>query len=484
MQQLTVWVSSHLVLDKSALPREMYQALRQALTFSNPEYSSRASMARSTFRVPSRISLLEESDNQVRIPRGALSMLQSLASKRTVQLKFVNQTTWLSVERLPESQLRIQLRDYQSTAAARLLDRVQGYICLPCGAGKTVLGCAAVVMSGQSAIVLVHTLDLAQQWAQTFSRLYGVHASTDHPPSRPLKPRQIAIFMIQALHKAGEAGNPSIKSAGCILLDECHHAPAKTFRDVFALSTARYRWGLTATPERSDGWGFMLPLVIGPQLFTMNTSDLLDSGHLEKPKIYALHSGVHISYENHTTRSGNLNMGSLVTALAQNESRNKLLETIAVHAAKRGRSVLVLVPRKSQAHALASRLVSAGIRSVALTSAVPKQKREQLLHKMRRKEVVVAFATQLADEGLDVPVLDTLVNANPGRAAGRAIQRIGRILRKSEHKAEPLLIDVIDGGLFRSQFNARRAAYRSQLKVDIHETVHADKLQQFLSRIM
>ena len=457
--EVEVVVASELELRVRDVPVPMLQALRAALTFDNPAHAQRTAFDVSTVDVPARVSLARHDRESLFVPRGALSLLRSIARRSNVSLRFTNRTKTARANSCSLDDLPVSLRPYQRDAAEAMLRRVQGYVRLPCGAGKTVL-------------VVVHTIDLAQQWSSTFSKLYGRRVRAT-PSLRPLEPGEIAVVMVQALHSAGRRARPLLASAGCVLLDECHHAPASTFRAVFEHCAARLRWGLTATPDRADGWSFALPLVLGPELYGLATADLLALGHLVEPMICAVHTRVAIDFDEHTNRSGRLNMGSAVSALCEDDQRTTLLLDLAELAARHERSVLLLVPRKALAHSLASSLCERGVAAVALTSAVPKTQREGALQALRERRVQVAVATQLADEGLDVPVLDTLINASTGRAAGRAVQRVGRVLRQAADKRPPIVVEIVDPGPFRSQWKSRREAYRSELAIDVARTFSA-----------
>ncbi|MBT61240.1 MAG: hypothetical protein CMA63_06805 [Euryarchaeota archaeon] len=475
-KEVEVRVGSEFEIARQDLPTSMEQTLRQLLTFDNPDHVKRSAMNVRTHNIPHRVSFARSDGSILRIARGALDILRRVADRCGVSLRFINETMSSRGSTLSMEELSIDLRPYQKEAVNSMIQRVQGYVRLPCGAGKTVLGCAAVLMTGESTIVIVHTIDLAMQWADTFSKLYGRKVRT-HQSFRPLKSGEIAVVMVQAIHNAGRASHALLQSAGCVLLDECHHAPASTFRAVFENCSARFRWGLTATPERADGWTFALPLVIGPELYGMTTSDLLNLGHLVKPSIIAVITRVPINFDDHTNRSGRLNMSSAVSALCEDEGRNELLAGLAKSAASNGRTVLLLVPRKALAHSLATTLCERGVSAVALSSSVSKTQREGALRALRERRIQVAVATQLADEGLDVPVLDTLINASTGRAAGRAIQRVGRVLRKAADKRPPLVIEIVDPGPFRSQWKSRRIAYREQLSIEIEHTMDVRDLE-------
>ena len=73
-----------------------------------------------------------------------------------------------------------------------------------------------------------------------------------------------------------------------------------------------------------------------------------------------------------------------------------------------------------------------------------KKQRREVLRLAEDREISALFATTVADEGLDLPGLDTLMLTTPTKSMGRIQQRIGRIMRRAENKKEPLVIDLVD----------------------------------------
>lgn len=86
--------------------------------------------------------------------------------------------------------------------------------------------------------------------------------------------------------------------------------------------------------------------------------------------------------------------------------------------------------------------------------------------------------------GLDVPGLDALVVASTGRAAGRAVQRLGRVMRVAEGKAQPLVVDVVDPTPFGGQAAARARAYLQQLGLAAPPVITRSELWDHLDRVL
>ena len=85
-----------------------------------------------------------------------------------------------------------------------------------------------------------------------------------------------------------------------------------------------------------------------------------------------------------------------------------------------------------------------GISAATLVGRMTKKQREEVLHSANDRDIKALFATTVADEGLDLPGLDTLVLTTPTKSMGRIQQRIGRIMRRAENKKEPLVVDLVD----------------------------------------
>ena len=152
-----------------------------------------------------------------------------------------------------------------------------------------------------------------------------------------------------------------------------------------------------------------------------------------------------------------------------------LIVDLIMEAVEDERTSLVLVPRVKFAKRLAEMLRARGADAVAVTGQMNKSTRERSLQKLRNNRLQVIVATQLADEGLDVPNVDFLLNASAGRSAGRAVQRVGRAMRVAPGKRAPVVVEIVDnGGMYQRQWQARAFAYKDKLNAEIPSTTFVD----------
>jgi superfamily II DNA or RNA helicase len=361
--------------------------------------------------------------------------------------------SFLPREDLPTSLELVQwLMPHQRQAVAALTRWRSGVVVAPCGAGKTQMGVALHRYSDSNlpTLVIVHTRDLATQWRERIKRLTfdlpsvptGFDALCAAVNASMRRDKAVIIATVQTLAKA--KAYLSGWQFGTVILDEAHHAPASTFQDVLGQVQCRYIYGLTATPERSDGWTPAMYAWLGPKRYEVKASDLQAIGLTVAPNIVLLRTGAYATTGDFT---------EACTQLANDQKRNELIaRTVADHGEY---PQLVLTSRVEHAEQLAKVIPN----SIVVTGR--SKLREKAFDDVRGKVVNVLIATQLADEGLDLPGLVAVHLTMPSRAEGRVVQRVGRVMRAAPGKGRPTVYDYIDDmGLFESQARSRMKAYR------------------------
>lgn len=439
-------------LASSEVHPKALERLWNGLTFANPNFIKAVRFGRAPAGMPEKITLIEPGpDTTLLLPRGAVGLVRDAFAAANQVVEFEDRRCVLEPVNL---EFRWALRDYQDEAAAALVRNVQGCVVAPCGSGKSRLALGAIARLRQPALVLVHNRDLLEQWVDAIGEAFGLKAGVI--AEGRVAPGLLTVAMVQTLAAMDE---PSIAELagrfGCVVLDECHSAAALTFRRTLARFPAKFRFGLSATPDREDGLGALLELCIGPIVYRIEHQRLVDAGHLIVPQIEPVQTGCEPYVETHS---------ELITALTEDEGRNRQLVDLVAREAAEGRTVLVLSGRVEHCDRLAGMLRARDIGAETLTSEVSRKRRADVLGRFRAGTLSVVCATSLADEGLDVPRLDRLVLATPARAEGRTVQRLGRLMRPSPGKGTPVLYDFVDEGrMAAAQFRARCAAYRKVL---------------------
>jgi superfamily II DNA or RNA helicase len=130
--------------------------------------------------------------------------------------------------------------------------------------------------------------------------------------------------------------------------------------------------------------------------------------------------------------------------MTRDHQRNQKILDRILQACYDGRQILVLSDRVDHCIWLADSLKSHTIVAEPLVGKMTKKQRAEVLERANNRQIQVVCATTVADEGLDLPSLDTVVLTTPTKALGRIQQRIGRVMRPHPQKKDPIVIDCVD----------------------------------------
>ena len=388
-------------------------------------------MGFATFNTGETLTLAERIDGALVVPRGYFNAL----------LRRIKEAGGVPVIddrrlKLPPIDLEFhgELRSYQRKALEVMSKYGSGVLVGGCGSGKTVMGCALIAHWRQPALVLVHTKDLVRQWKGELRNFLDTEAGQIGDGVFDVQP--VTVALVQSLVARPGLLEDIRNQFGLTLLDECAHAPATTFTATLQQFPAALRYGLSATPERADGLTPFLYAVIGPKRHEITSENLRADGVLVTPEIYMTPTEF-TSYQVE-------DWAKLMSELVENEERNNLATDIIVNLIDDGRRIIALSERVAHVEKLAEMVNQ--LRPGAAVMAhgkLPKETRIAALEKIRG-DARVLLATKLADEGLDLPILDAVVLLTPSRDAGRTTQRVGRTLRAIPGKPAPVVIDLVD----------------------------------------
>jgi superfamily II DNA or RNA helicase len=352
-------------------------------------------------------------------------------------------------------------RAFQAKAPGLLATYASGYVVAPTGAGKTSLGLGCAAHLDTKCLVIVHTKDLAQQWiaraakqlvhedgSPVIATLCGDGEWNDSGRIVVAILQSLASMPFEELYAFGQ-------KFGLVIADEWHHLVATTYSYVMCCMPARYRLGISATPYRHDGLNDLLFYHMPLKLLEVELSDLARMGLVLLPKVEYL-------YTNWSSESDSGEWTDLVTEMTLDAGRNAKIVRKAKELVDTGRQVLILSERVAHCEALAKACEElVGVPSAALVGKLPKKKRQQLLADADSGALRIITATQLADEGLDLPGLGAVVLTVPTKAIGRITQRVGRIMRSQTGKQEPIVVDCVDDhDAFRGMRRGRERLYK------------------------
>ena len=442
---MKITISNDLYVED--MPEGIARRVCHELTAPNPEYTKRERLGKWLGDTVPELSLFcPGPDGSCTLPRGYAGRLLSLA-------KGCGTPVSISDKRLvlPKTDLTFggELRDYQRRALDSMTKCADGVLVAPCGSGKTAIGMALIAHWRQPSLILVHTIDLLKQAREAARRWLGVEAGTVGDGKLDIRP--VTVATVQTARKRPELA----RLFGCVIQDECHHAPAVSFMETVQRFPAAYRYGLTATPKRDDGLERFMTAVIGPVRHEITQGELRAASVLVTPQIEFVRTAFYYHYDDDWT--------DMITALTRDAGRNEMIYRVICQLLDDGRRVLALSQRVEQCEALYRAINHFRPGEAALAVGTRKKERAEGIRRIASGEAQILFATQLADEGLDAPILDALILMTPQRSESRTVQRAGRVLRALDGKRQPLIIDLVDDevGILRYQARSRFfGAYR------------------------
>jgi len=384
---------------------------------------------------------------------------------------------------LGSAEMHPDLRDYQVdvlySAWGRLEATGAATIQMATGAGKSyVSGYLAKLLAerGYHVYMTALQLDLIYQLRE-FAERWGapadkIHAVTVQTLYRRLTGRSVAeaaedeedkeaasAYADESDMSEDEFSLFQSEKKVAVIMDEAHHVPAETVKEVLGAAGGGWalRVGLTATPWRNDNRDLEIYAYAGAVVEPRITSSfLIENGYavpVEIRVVKAPSCGVAKS-------EGAEGWAKELKALMECEARNKLIAELAAKAEK---PALVVTNRVKHAELLGKMLREAGLKAEVVTGAVKGEVRKEIFDGMRAGRIEAIAATTLADEGLDLPSLMTLVIAAGGKSRTRALQRIGRLVRPWPGKKMAVAYELEDpGGFSRLHLRERLKLYGAE----------------------
>jgi superfamily II DNA or RNA helicase len=339
----------------------------------------------------------------------------------------------------------LNLRGYQVEAieacrAAWALGQRRLLVSWPTGAGKTVLFSHVIkerLDQGQRCLVIAHRGELLDQAMRTmlvvdpWTHVGRVQASKDGSGA------QVVYASIQTIANAKRRAR--LGSFGLVVVDEVHHASARTYREVLAelgcwADDGPDLLGVTATMDRSDGkdLGHIFDVVA----HSYGITDAIDAGYLVPPRGRLIATDLDMSKVR--TTAGDFNAADLGAEMERVDIGGAIVRAWTDWASERARTV-VFVPLVAIAENVASAFQRAGVDAAAVHGSMKPAERRKILSAGHR----VLVNAMLLTEGWDDPEVDCIVWARPTQSRALFQQSVGRGLRLHPSKQECLVLDLI-----------------------------------------
>ena len=341
-----------------------------------------------------------------------------------------------------------QARLLEELAVARAKGRHRNLLVAATGTGKTVMAALdyrelRTKLPRSRLLFVAHREEILEQSLRTFRLALGDPTFGEKWVGGNRAERFAHVFAsIQSLTARG-MDNLDPDHFDVVIVDEFHHAAAKTYERLLQHAQPHELLGLTATPERADGLS-ILDYFDGRIAAELRLWDAIAEGRLAPFQYFAIHDGV--SLEAVPWRRGRgYDIESLANVYTSNDAWARLVIRKTADQVGRPHQMRALGFCVNVEHArfMANHFNAAGIRSVAVWGNSPEVERRKALADLRDGHVNVVFSVDLFNEGVDIPNVDTLLMLRPTESATLFLQQLGRGLRKTNDKAACTVLDFV-----------------------------------------
>ncbi|WP_090940395.1 DNA repair helicase XPB [Nonomuraea jiangxiensis] len=350
------------------------------------------------------------------------------------------------------------LRPYQQEAADAFWNGGSGVVVLPCGAGKTIVGAAAMAHAQATTLIMVTNTVSAHQWRTELLKRTSLTEDEIGEYSgskKEIRPVTIATYQVMTTRRKGVYSHLELFDArdwGLIVYDEVHLLPAPIFRMTADLQ-ARRRVGLTATLVREDGREGDVFSLIGPKRYDAPWKEMENQGWIAPADCVEVR--VTLTDEER-----------LAYAMAEAEERyrfcattpSKTRVTEALVRRHLGEQVLVIGQYIDQLDELGEHLNAPIIKGETRI-----KERERLFQAFRDKEIQVLVVSKVANFSIDLPEAAVAIQVS-GTFGSRQeeAQRLGRVLRPKSDGGGARFYTVVSRDTVDQEFAAHRQRFLAE----------------------
>lgn len=323
-----------------------------------------------------------------------------------------------------------QIEALTALREARLSGMKRGVVIMATGLGKTYLAAfdSRDVTNPQAPKILfvAHRREILNQAETTFLQIYPEATTGYYMGERKDTHADILFASIDTFGKAEHLKQFSPRAFDYIIVDEFHHAAARSYQLLLRYFQPQFLLGLTATPHRSDG-ADIFGLCDNNQIYELN---LLDGIQREKLAPFQYHGiqDLHVDYQRLQWRQGKFVVDDLASAVLSDQRAAYIFRHWQE---KKGQRTLAFCVSKAHANFMSAFFARQGIRCAAVhsSSAISRQ---EAIEGLTDLDFEVLFTVDLFNEGVDIPLIDTVMMLRPTESKILFLQQLGRGLRKTE----------------------------------------------------
>ena len=404
---------------------------------------------------------------------GLLPYVMEAIKQFDILIEVVDDRPEYSPEPTSHQVIGIDIRQYQEDAVENCINSKRGIIWARPRSGKTIMEIMLVAKLNIFPVLSIcQSIDVARQTVAKFEQfLPDIPVGLIGDGECNIQP--ITITTIQSLAAAYDikekipknelertpqqskklAIQNLVETSKIVWVDECHHSASNTHKHVLQnkIWAAEYILGCSGTPFREDNTNLLMEGLLGPIIYEINYSKLIEGGHLVRPTIHIVKLPRSVDFDDSDLPYSTI----YKKAISENSFRNDIISKIVRDLTRRGKTCMVLVSQVTHGKALAKLMPSAEF------SYSKSKDREQLWQRLKTR-MLPCLITTLGDEGVDIPSLDATIIAAGGISAIKVFQRL-RCLTPYKGKKHAIVVDFMDPYKYlRKHSKKREMLYKSE----------------------
>lgn len=317
------------------------------------------------------------------------------------------------------------------------------------GTGKTVSAVSDAKSVGKRTLFLAHRHELIEQAENAFRKLWPEVSVGRYEGSVKEKDTYIVCGSIQSISQNLEDFAPD--DFGYLVIDECHHGTAETYRKIMSYFRPSFTLGLTATPERTDGEDLLG--VFQNVAHKLDLRSAVEAGTLCPVRCIRIQTNidmrdVRISGFRYNTRD-------LESTIKVPERNQLIVDTWNEYV--KNKPTVVFCASVTHAEEIAERFRASGVEARCVSGGTRAKERKQTLEDYESGKVTVLCACDLLNEGWDSPHTEVLFMARPTMSKTIYMQQLGRGMRLYPGKEFLMVFDFVDNA---NMFNMPYSVHR------------------------
>lgn len=397
-------------------------------------------------------------------------------------------------EMAPDYALRPYQREAVEHVQEELRQRKSTILVLATGTGKTQIAVDVCRQWRGRCLFLVHTDELAEQAQTRLREMTGEHVELEKGPSHARRDSRLVVASVQTLSRAARLESWRKEHFGLLVVDECHHAVARTWRKVLAHFAEARILGLTATPERGDNRA--LGAIFESVAYTYSIHKGISDGYLVPITMgQVVVESINLSHVR--TKMGDLDQKQLDEVMAQEENLHGVVWPTIERAGDR--STLIYTTSVANAERIAE-IFNERYRqgcACAVSGDTNLDHRRSIVRRYEQGEFQFLVNVNVFTEGYDSPRTSCIACARPTKSRALYTQIVGRGLRPFSGKSDALILDfagnsgrhdlvtIVDllGGDFSEPVRARAKKLAQKYNVSVDEALAQAKREEMEAKI-